>query len=940
MSLSNFFIEPALFLIHDVLTSIVNSPQATKILQAAFGTSFDSEAAIAWLEAEVNNNFSHFPQLEIRSASEINHADGAYAADNNTIYLAAEFVSQNEPNPDIISNVILEEYGHFLDAQFSLVDTPGDEGELFANYAQGKNLTESRLTAIKAENDRVTVAIDNQLIAIEQANPGENPAFDLIGLTKLRNDPQFAGIDGSGFSVVVIDTGIDAQHPLIAPNYVAGYDFIDNDDDPSDPQGHGTHVAGTIGAADETIGVAPDVGLIGLRVLDNNGAGSVGIVENALEWVLENREQYNITAVNLSLGQGFYTSELQLSGNIIADDIQRLEAAGITVISATGNDYFANSTGPDPANIAFPAISSTIAVGAVWQDGSRRNFFWHNGSIDHSTGADRIASFSQRLDAPNVIFAPGAVITSTEPGGGLGERAGTSQASPHIAGAVALLQEASLQFSGRLLTPEEVNEILHTTGETIIDGDDEDDNVINTNGSYIRVNVFNAISEVKRRNKDLNGSIAQADQITDLPISDRLEVIGRDGSQEVGERDVDFYQLNSGESGILEIDVDSQVADPINSVILLFDGEGRRLGINDQINGNDSLLRFQIAPDTDYYVAVTGFGNQNFAPFILGSGTGGDTGAYIINASLRPLSEAGNLVDNTIASPGLQTIISGETLFGNIGNDSGFIVGDGDVDLYRFVPDASETISIRTTNNEEFSADTYLRVFDADGQEIAANNDTSQLIQSSSIQLEAITGREYYIGVNGNSEVGREYNPVTGEGTNPGSSGNYNLSVSSSHDLVSGSRIYRFFRSDIGVHFYTASAAERDSIVNNLQNYSYEGKSYISAADTADPFTGARPVYRFFNTSTGAHLYTMSEAERDNISNNLANYNFEGIAYYGYESDRPGVIPLYRFYNPVVDAHFYTPSVAERDAVLANLPDYQLESNDGIAFYVEPTTEI
>ena len=84
----------------------------------------------------------------------------------------------------------------------------------------------------------------------------------------------------------------------------------------------------------------------------------------------------------------------------------------------------------------------------------------------------------------------------------------------------------------------------------------------------------------------------------------------------------------------------------------------------------------------------------------------------------------------------------------------------------------------------------------------------------------------------------------------------------------------------------------------------------------------------------------MSEAERDNISNNLTNYNFEGIAYYGYESDRPGAIPLYRFYNPVVDAHFYTPSAAERDAVLANLPDYQLESHPGIAFYVEPITEI
>ncbi len=93
----------------------------------------------------------------------------------------------------------------------------------------------------------------------------------------------------------------------------------------------------------------------------------------------------------------------------------------------------------------------------------------------------------------------------------------------------------------------------------------------------------------------------------------------------------------------------------------------------------------------------------------------------------------------------------------------------------------------------------------------------------------------------------------------------------------------------------------------------------------------------------------MSEVERDSISNNLANYNYEGVAYYGYESDwlchlaprdRPRATPLYRFYNPVVDAHFYTPSAAEKDAVLANLPDYQLESNAGVAFYVEPIAEI
>ncbi|MEM8675830.1 MAG: S8 family serine peptidase [Cyanobacteria bacterium P01_G01_bin.67] len=545
--------------------------------------------------------------------------------------------------------------------------------DILAGVVNSPQDKESALASSKTESDRTTIRINNQEINLKQANPGDNPAFDLIGLTQLRNEPQYGGIDGSGFSVAVIDTGIDLSHPLIAPNYVAGYDFVDEDDDPSDPQGHGTHVAGIVGATDETIGVAPDVGLIGLRVVDSDGGAMLNDVEDAMSWVLANREQYNITAVNLSLGLGFFTSELEVQGNILLDDIQRLEAEGITVVASTGNDYFANAELPNQANIAAPAISSTIAVGAVWQDNQNRNVSWQSGSIDFTTGADRIASFSQRLTAPNVIFAPGAIITSTLPGGGVGELAGTSQASPHIAGSVALLQEASLQFSDRLLTPDEVTEILRTTGEVIIDGDDEDDNVSNTNNSYFRVNIHNAVAEIKRR--------------------------------------------------------------------------------------SDELI---------------------------------------------------------------------------------------------FPPENNSNVFLDHQNS------------------------------------------------------------------------------------ILGSRVYRFFRPELGVHFYTASTAERNHIISNLSNYIYEGESHFSAREIADPLTGAKPVYRFLNTFTGAHIYTISEAEVDNISNNLSNYSYEGIAYYGYESDLPGVTPLYRFYNPVIDAHFYTPSVAERDAVLANLPDYQLENQDGIAFYVEP----
>ena len=805
MTLPIYSVKSALFLTHQVLIDLFSTVAGREVLQAAFGKSFDLDAAVNWLKTEVESSFSNFPPIEIRSAIEINYADGAYAAKTNTIYLAAEFVAQNEEDPDAISRVILEEYGHFLDSRFNHFDTMGDEGQIFAHYAGEKFLTAAELIAARTEDDRALVALDDRLIEIEQANPGDNSAFDLIGLTQLRNDPQFVGIDGSGVSVAVIDTGIDASHPLIAPNYIAGYDFIDDDYDASDPDGHGTHISGIVGATDETIGVAPDVGLIGLRVLNKSGSGSMSKIETALRWVLSNRQRYNITAVNLSLGIGSFSSESEawVYGSFISDELQRLEDSGVTVISSTGNNYFTNID-TSLTNISFPAISSTLAVGAVWKDGSQSRTTWLGGSMDYSTGADRLASFSQRSDAANVIFAPGTSIASTLLGGGIGEDSGTSQASPHISGAVALLQEASLQFGDRLLTPAEVAEILRTTSDPIFDGDDEDDNVSNTNLSYFRVNVYSAVREVKRRSDELN-----------------------------------LAANNFAESTV-------------------------------DVNG--TIARAYIVPNL----------SLPFDPFRETIGRDGDR------------------------------------------------IYDNDVDFYSFRVTSLGTVSIEVTTDNSDDFDSYLRLFDAAGNELAANDSDSSTLPRLDLNLELGT---YYVGVSGYNNT--NYDPNLASSGIAGSTGDYALDFSFDAET---STIHRFFRSDIGVHFYTASEVERDAIDANLPHYVYEGESFSSAIEPTDSLTGAKPVYRFFNTSTGAHLYTMSEVERNHIDSKLNNYSFEGVAYYGYESDRPGATPLYRFYNAQIDAHFYTPSSVERDAILANLPDYQLEGSDGIAFYVEPLT--
>lgn len=141
--------------------------------------------------------------------------------------------------------------------------------------------------------------------------------------------------------------------------------------------------------------------------------------------------------------------------------------------------------------------------------------------------------------------------------------------------------------------------------------------------------------------------------------------------------------------------------------------------------------------------------------------------------------------------------------------------------------------------------------------------------------------------------------------------------------------LYRFFNSDTGSHFYTASTAERDSIIQNLPNFQYEGNSFGSNA-TAD--NGGSAVYRFYNTETGAHFYTASEEERQNILNTVPKYQEEGISYYSYLEKSDSNTELYRFYNTNTGTHFFTTDASERDNVINTLPQFQYE---GVAYYVD-----
>ncbi|MBD2296652.1 S8 family serine peptidase [Anabaena sphaerica FACHB-251] len=969
---------------------------------------------------------------------------------------------------------------------------------------------------------------------------GANPAFDLIGLTQLRNDPQFAGIDGSGFTVAVIDTGLDGSHPQISPNFKLFADFVDGGNTPpiittasesKDSKSHGTHVAGTVGARDPNIGVAPDVGLIGLR-----GIGPWISLRNVLQWVLDNRNEYNIIAVNMSLGEGSFrinNSQVESQGGILTeinDIINRLEDVGVTIVSAAGNDYAKKQI----PGVAFPGISSTINVGAIWQDDQSLGRYVPGGgeAAQQNPGADRITVFSQRLDDPNdtydTLFAPGAMIKSAVPKGGFEQWPGTSMASPHVAGAVALMQEAARQFSGRLLSPAEIVAIMRSTGDVIFDGDDENDNVTNTNTSYRRLNIYKAITEIKQRsqqiappppgggagdpngtiagaylvpttidgspvdvilesigtdagttqvgnkdvdifrfevavagtvniqvgshpnnandfdtllrlfnssgtelafddnggigdfsrlevslnpgiyyagvsgnnnrnydpnvassgvtaatgnyslqfgltntdlngllanavdislgtdvdpfdlkegfigtdydqfvgtgdvdlfrvivpdngtlyididtpfeteyvnsylrvfdedgnqvlledgepvisnddlsfdanadteftdqlypglvfehptdravfnghttdsfiaggvnrgevyyigvsdfanqdyntqdlsnrstagtgglydlivrfaNNDRNGSIAQAVSDISLPITGQPGIIGDDTdpqtgeSFQVGDLDIDFVKIRSATAGILEIDIDSyentEITTPVDTVLSIFDAQGNLLAENDDTNGVDPVLLYQITANTDYFVAVSGYGNSNFDPFMLGSGSPGDTGEYIFNSRLLSTNEVIGTLSNDAINYSLvqnQPVTIDSPVFANIGSDNDFVIGASDIDIYRFVANFSGKVGISTNTSQPFSADTFLRFFDADGNEIAFNDDENDETLGSYLEVQVTNGNEYYIGVNGYSPDAGNYDPITGSGAAAGSEGDYTLMLSS-----------------------------------------------------------------------------------------------------------------------------------------------------------------
>lgn len=311
-------------------------------------------------------------------------------------------------------------------------------------------------------------------------------ASDIINLGDYRSDPRFQGMDGSGYAVAVLDTGIDAAHPFFGPGQVVHqWDYVDNNAAADDLHGHGTHVSSVIASRDGTYtGVAPGADLVSLKVLDGLGNGDWGMVEDALGWIIANGDLYNIAAVNMSLGDlGNYQQASSLYG--IGDELAALANSNVFVVAASGNQY------QGVQGVAYPAADpNVISVGAVY-DADIGSWSYPGGQIAYSTAADRIAPFSQRHETLTTVMAPGAAITAAWPGGGTNALHGTSQAAPFVTGAAILAKQVAASVSGGWLpmSQQEFAGLMRYTSDAVVDGDDEVDNVAHTQLEFRRLDV-------------------------------------------------------------------------------------------------------------------------------------------------------------------------------------------------------------------------------------------------------------------------------------------------------------------------------------------------------------------------------------------------------------------------------------------------------------------
>lgn len=244
---------------------------------------------------------------------------------------------------------------------------------------------------------------------------------------------QVSGNAGNGRKIVILDTGYNYDHPDLSSSYLGGRDFVNNDGDPMDDNGHGSHVAGLItsdGAYLKSKGAAPATGIISGKVLDSDGWGYFSDLIAAIYWAVDGpdgkagtSDDFKADAISMSMGSSppfVYKTHCDNAMPSMTSAIKYAQSRGVLVIVAAGNH--------GTLGVSIPGcISHSITIGAV-------------------NNADKVTAFSGRGRGVD-LTAPGVNLFSTSLGTGYSSSSGTSMATPLVSATVALIKHEHPWYS-------------------------------------------------------------------------------------------------------------------------------------------------------------------------------------------------------------------------------------------------------------------------------------------------------------------------------------------------------------------------------------------------------------------------------------------------------------------------------------------------------------